>query len=70
MRSNTLHNTGTEAHTPPVHAVTHRSKVVCIYCYRTLGMTGSARKIAQLLHAHECVEARLAKLPAAPVPYN
>lgn len=69
MRSNTVRHPVPDTSLAPVHPA-HRTKVVCIYCYRTLGMTGSARKVAQLLHTHDCIEARLARQPAAPPPYN
>ncbi len=69
MRSTILRAPAADASPALVHAV-HPTKVICIYCYRTLGMTASARKVAQLLHAHDCIEARLAKQPAAPPPYN
>jgi hypothetical protein len=65
-----LHPTTHVAPHPAHRAVLSRSKVVCIYCYRTLGMATSPQKQNQLLHNHDCPESRLARLPGAPPPFN
>jgi len=71
MRSNALlHPTTHAAPQPPHRAGLARDKVVCIYCYRTLGMAASQQKYDQLVHSHDCAESRLAKKPDAPPPFN
>jgi len=71
MRSNAMLHPATHVAPQPAHcAVLARDKVVCIYCYRTLGMAASPQKHDQLLHAHDCAEARLARQPGAPPPFN
>jgi hypothetical protein len=71
MRSNALLHPATHVAPHAAHrAVPIRSKVVCIYCYRTLGTTANPQKQDQLLHAHNCAESHIAKLPGAPPPFN
>lgn len=71
MTSNAVRQAEVELQPQPAHrGIPHRSKVVCIYCYRRLGLAASAKKQAQLIHDHNCPEARLARQPAAPPPFN
>ena len=70
MRANTLAHAATGTHPMPHRVVPDAHKVVCIYCYRTLGRAASVTKQAELLHSHNCVEERIAKQPAAPPPFN
>lgn len=71
MRSNAvLHSTTHAAPQAAYCPVPFRNKVVCIHCYRTIGISASPQKHGELMHAHDCLEARLAKQPAAPPPFN
>jgi hypothetical protein len=71
MRANTLTKLIAGTHPVPAHRIIpHASKVVCIYCYRSLGMAASEKKQAELRHSHDCPEARVARQPAAPPPFN
>jgi hypothetical protein len=71
MRSNAILQPPTKSLPHPTHpAVQFRSKVICINCYRTLGVTASARREVQLRYAHDCLESRVAKQPGAPPPFN
>jgi hypothetical protein len=44
--------------------------VFCKYCFTNIGTESAARPREFLLAKHECLEAQLAKQPAAPPPYN
>lgn len=44
--------------------------VFCIHCFRTLGSESPTTSREKLLARHMCMESLLAKLPAAPPPYN
>jgi hypothetical protein len=71
MRANTLAHLAAGTHPVPAHRIVpHAHAVVCIYCYRNLGRTASEAKQAALLDSHNCAEARVAKQPAAPPPFN
>jgi len=71
MMMNALRQPNAEIHPHPAHRVhSVRSKVVCFYCYQTLGVAATAQKQAELRHAHDCPEARMARQPDAPPPYN
>jgi hypothetical protein len=65
-----LHPATHAAPHPGHRAVLNRNKIICIHCYRKLGMAASAQKSDQLLHSHDCAESRLAKEPGAPPPFN
>lgn len=69
--ANTLRRPAPGSDPHPVHRPSlSRHNVICIYCYRTLGAATSAQRQEKLRQAHQCAEARIAKLPAAPPPYN
>ena len=65
-----LHSATHAAPAPARRAVASRNKVICIYCYRTLGIAASTQRHDLLLHSHDCAESRLAKQPGAPPPFN
>lgn len=44
--------------------------VFCIHCFRTLGTESAETPREVLLSKHKCTESLLARLPAAPPPYN
>lgn len=44
--------------------------VFCIHCFQTLGTESITNTREILLANHKCAESKLAKLPAAPPPYN
>ena len=44
--------------------------VFCIHCFRQLGTEGAKTSRASLLARHTCLESDIAKLPAAPPPFN
>ena len=46
------------------------SLVSCIHCFRILGRDTAATPRKLLIATHKCRESLLAKLPAAPPPYN
>ncbi len=70
MRSNAMLHPAAETTPHTAHPALPRNKVICIHCYRTLGATISAQSEARLRHEHDCVEARIAKQPDAPPPFN
>ncbi len=70
MRSNAMLHPAPHTTTHTAHPAPSRDKVICIYCYRMLGATTSAQSEARLRHNHDCIEARIAKQPDAPPPFN
>lgn len=50
--------------------LTVTTTVQCRYCLEVLGLASGAKRRAELQAAHKCSEKRLAKKPAASVPFN
>ena len=47
-----------------------RTAVRCRYCLAVLGLTSDPKKVDGIQEAHNCKAKKLAKKPAASVPFN